>query len=100
MPRPAPSPTMTRVLRSSTPRKFHDNRLSPLKSPPCEEGVLIELASGNPMDCNQEYDSPNQEFDELVDFDIQDTGSELTDDTWTPSIDGEDSDDDFDLEDN
>ena len=52
------------------------------------------------MDCNQESDSPNQELDELVDFDIQDTGSESTDDTWTLSIDGEDSDDDIGLEDN
>jgi hypothetical protein len=79
--------------------KIHENRLSPLKSPPCEEGVLNELVSGNPIDCNQESDSPHQQLDELVDIDIQDTGSESTDDTWTPSIHGEDSNDDIDLED-
>ena len=36
----------------------------------------------------------------MVDFDIQDTGSESTDDNWTPSIDVEDSDKDIVLEDN
>ena len=52
--RPSPSPITTRVLSNSTARKIHDNRLSPLESPPCEKGVLNELVSGDSMDCNQE----------------------------------------------
>ena len=72
-------------------------------SPLCNEGILNLLNSGNIMsspsddiECNTSvaFNKPQDESLKIVD----DESSASTDDTWTPSIDGEDSDEDIDLD--
>ena len=73
-------------------------------SPLCDEGILNLLNSGDVMsspsddiECNTSValNEPQDKSLEIVD----DQCSASTDHTWTPSIDGEDTDEDIDLDD-
>ncbi len=66
---------------------------------PSDDDVLHNLNSGVAMSPSSEQ-SPSQEStistDEVVDHELTDDASDGSDVTWTPSIDGEESDEDLD----
>jgi hypothetical protein len=69
---------------------------------PSDDDVLHNLNSGVAMSPSSEH-SPSLEStistDEVVDPELADDASDGSDVTWTPSIDGEESDEDLDLDD-
>ena len=86
--------------------------MSATKTPPCDAGLLHDLNSGNPIlsssddiQCFPSLENNDQQQDliqtaeEQQDL-IQTEEDEWSDGTWAPSIDGEDTDDEVDLEDN
>ncbi len=99
----------SRILRSSSspPNDAGHDEMSIVTSPSGEEGLLRNLNRGNPITSSPDNSQgrpapeciePQQDVLESLDGEL--FSSTDTDDTWTPFIDGEDSNKDLDLDDN
>ena len=101
MPRPIPpSETPQRVTRSQTRVAASDDAaLDEVGSPPCDTDLLRDLNSGigspdhNSVDGDDNRAYPNTTNDEILESIEEDDVSISSDETWTPSVHGEDSDD-------
>ena len=96
MSRPIPS---CRVLRSaSTPTRTSTNLHStPCPSPPCDDDFLHQLNQSD--DLGSSPDSQDSTSDLQCNPVEEETESVATDETWTPSVEGEDTDDELDMDD-
>jgi hypothetical protein len=101
MPRPIPAgATPQRVTRSQSHVASTTNaELDEVVSPPCNTDLLRDLNSGietpshNSDDDDKRRVSPNHSSDDLLASLEEDDVSCSSDETWTPSVHGEDSDD-------
>ena len=101
MPRPIPpSETPQRVTRSQIRVAASDDAaLDEVGSPPCDTDLLRDLNSGielpdhNSVDGDDNRACPNPTNDEILESLEEDDVSISSDETWTPSVHGEDSDD-------
>ncbi len=105
MPRSIVENPPTRILRSSSslPNDAHHDESLIVNSPPglhnLNRGNPIPSSSDNSQGCpSPECIKPQQDVLKSVDDELSSFTN--TDNTWTPSIDGEDSDKDLDLDDN
>jgi len=92
---------------TSSDNDYVDNSQSP--SPSCDNSVIPE---GNSILCDlnsgQEFSSPSVDaaddspstVDKESTEDVEDESSASSDETWTPSVDGEDSENELDMDDN
>jgi len=96
MPRPKPS---SRVLHSSsTPRSTDDQDVRSHPSPSCDDDFIRRLNQHEELVSSPESHESSDDLDNIqVEEDLE---SVSTDETWTPSVDGEESDEDFELDDN
>jgi hypothetical protein len=102
MPRSIPAFDVSpqRVTRSQSRVAAITNVLADVASPPCDSVLLRELNCGNTSNTTpdgndgcESTSSPVPSHEELLAFLEEDNVSCSSDETWTPSVDGEDSDD-------